>query len=259
MDLNCQSTGERVGRDYKPDANHTPLETDTLNGSRSTRRVAILLWILALPWILALVVIAGVSVFEINADWVNQCPLSYAARDRIRGEWQKEVFVQENLRHEWQREEEEQRHKQEQKHKREEWKWEEEEQKHKREEWKREEEERKHKREEWKREVEEHDREKHERQKMGMFWNQVEAHQCTTSGTREYTAYLANLPIDYPRRVEACKETQLVIHGQSHFPKSCKDQGPGVMMGRWEVNHNEPDCVSFWDWFKNMVRSSLGL
>ncbi|KIK15093.1 hypothetical protein PISMIDRAFT_687505 [Pisolithus microcarpus 441] len=155
MDLNCQSTGERVGRDYKPDANHTPLETDTLNGSRSTRRVAILLWILAL--------------------------------------------------------------------------------------------------------TEEHDREKHERQKMSMFWNQVEAHQCTTSGTREYTAYLANLPIDYRRRVEACKETQLVIHGQSHFPKSCEDQGPGVVMGRWEVNHNEPDCVSFWDWFKNMVRSSLGL
>ncbi|KAI6135287.1 hypothetical protein EDD17DRAFT_1761332 [Pisolithus thermaeus] len=176
-------------------------------------------WIKILAATLVALIVVLPILFETNAHLINQCPLSPKARDQIRGEWQKEVFVQENLRHEWQREEEE----------------------------------RKYKREEWKREAEEHDREKRERQRMGMFWDQVEAQRCTTYGTREYTAYLANLPIDYPHWIEACKETMLEVHGKSYFPKRCEDLGPGVVMGRWEVNLNEPGCASFWDWLKNKM------
>ncbi|KAI5984625.1 hypothetical protein EDD15DRAFT_2307670 [Pisolithus albus] len=172
-------------------------------------------------WILVAALILGLPLFfETTAHMANQCPLSYEARDRMGAEWQKEAQVQESLRREWQREEEEHWHKREQ------WKW----------------------------EVEEHERlererreqEKRERQKMDMFWE------------RGYTAYLANLPIDYPNRIEACKETQLEIHGGSYFPKHREDLGAGIVMGRWEFNHNEPDCVPFWNWFKDKGCTSEG-
>ncbi|KIM53358.1 hypothetical protein SCLCIDRAFT_449983 [Scleroderma citrinum Foug A] len=85
---------------------------------------------------------------------------------------------------------------------------------------------------EWKREWDQHERlererrqrEKQERQKMNMFWGQVEAHHCTTYATREYTALLKNLPVDYPYHVEACKETSPEIHGASYLPKDCEDR-----------------------------------
>ncbi|KAF9222789.1 hypothetical protein BS17DRAFT_707398 [Gyrodon lividus] len=109
-------------------------------------------------------------------------------------------------------------------------------------------------RKEWDHEVEEHDRllkdrrrrEEEERQKLNMFWGHVESHQCTTYGTKEYTALLMNLPATWEHRVEACKVTPLEVHGISYLPKSCEDKGPGVVTGRWEINHNEPDCASYW-------------
>ncbi|KAG6336734.1 hypothetical protein ID866_2339 [Astraeus odoratus] len=118
---------------------------------------------------------------------------------------------------------------------------------------------------EWRREVEEHDRrekerrehEKQERQKMNMWWGQVEAHHCTTYATREYTAILKNLPADYPFRVEACKETPLEVHGVSYLPMTCEDKGPGLVIGRWEVNQNEPDCMTFWNWYKDKGCTSV--
>ncbi|KAF9222800.1 hypothetical protein BS17DRAFT_782594 [Gyrodon lividus] len=111
----------------------------------------------------------------------------------------------------------------------------------------------------WQREIDEHDRlaedrrkrEEEERQKLNMFWGHVEAHQCTTYGTKEYTALLMNLPATWEHRVEACKATPLEVHGISYLPKSCEDKGPGIVMGRWEVNQNEPDCASFWLWYKD--------
>ncbi|KAL4077956.1 hypothetical protein J3A83DRAFT_4186212 [Scleroderma citrinum] len=119
---------------------------------------------------------------------------------------------------------------------------------------------------EWKREWDEHDRrererrqrDKQERQKMDMFWGQVEAHHCTTYATREYTALLKNLPTDYRYRVEACRETPLEIHGVSYLPKDCEDKGPGVVIGRWEVNQNEAACVTFWNWYKDKGCTSEG-
>lgn len=170
---------------------------------------------------------------DMRQEWKKEIEnhLKHQAEERRRWEIEEENHWQgmEQLRLEWQREEEEQRHKMDRQ------------------------------REEWHREMEEHDRlererrdqEKHERQKMGMFWDQVEAHHCTTYATREYSAVLANLPVDYPHRVEACKEIPLEVHGMSYLPKHCEDQGSGVVIGRWEINHNEPDCVPFWNWFKD--------
>ncbi|KIJ04906.1 hypothetical protein PAXINDRAFT_21809 [Paxillus involutus ATCC 200175] len=111
----------------------------------------------------------------------------------------------------------------------------------------------------WQREIDEHDRlveerrrrEEEERQKLNMFWGQVESHQCTTYATREYTALLMNLPTTWEHRVEACKATALEIHGVSYLPKTCEDKGPGVVLGRWEINQNEPDCATFWNWYKD--------
>ncbi|KAI6030184.1 hypothetical protein EDC04DRAFT_2712405 [Pisolithus marmoratus] len=185
--------------------------------------------------------------------------------ERIKQRRQQEEEYEENMRQEWKRELEKYLKQQaEERHK-----WEIEEENHWREveqqrlEWQREEEAQKHKmdrqREEWKQEGKEHDRsererrkqEKRERQKMNMFWDRVEARHCTTYATREYTALLRNLPADYPYRVEACKEIPLDVHGVSYLPKSCEDQGPNAVIGRWEINNNEPDCVTFWAWFKD--------
>ncbi|KAF8548262.1 hypothetical protein OG21DRAFT_1489525 [Imleria badia] len=107
---------------------------------------------------------------------------------------------------------------------------------------------RSHERQEWEREVEERGRrEEEERQKLHMYWGHVEAHTCNTYATREYTAQLMNLPTAWKNRVEACKATSLEVHGISHLPTTCEDRGPGVVIGRWEINQQEPDCTTFWD------------
>ncbi|KAH0826282.1 hypothetical protein J3R83DRAFT_5755 [Lanmaoa asiatica] len=75
------------------------------------------------------------------------------------------------------------------------------------------------------REMKEHARlEEEERMRLNLFWGRVEAHQCKTYGTREYTAVLMNLPMGWGRRVEACKATPLEIHGVTQMPKSCEDR-----------------------------------
>jgi hypothetical protein len=111
----------------------------------------------------------------------------------------------------------------------------------------------------WQREIDEHDRiaeehrkhEEEERQKLNMFWGNVSAQTCTSYGTREYMALLMNLPAAWENRVEACKATPLEVHGVSHLPKSCEDKGRGIVMGRWEINLNEPDCATFWTSYKD--------
>ncbi|KIJ60253.1 hypothetical protein HYDPIDRAFT_117539 [Hydnomerulius pinastri MD-312] len=55
-----------------------------------------------------------------------------------------------------------------------------------------------------------------------------------------------NLPSNWTHRVEACKATPLVVHGVSYFPSTCEDKGPGVVIGRWEIDQNEPDCATYW-------------
>ncbi|KAF8551519.1 hypothetical protein OG21DRAFT_1486899 [Imleria badia] len=116
-------------------------------------------------------------------------------------------------------------------------------------------------REEWERERqrrrqegEERDRrEAEERQKLHIYWGHVEALPCTTYATREYTARLMNLPTTWENRVDACKATLLKIHRLSHLPTTCEDRGPGVVIGRWEINQREPDCTTFWDSYNDKV------
>ena len=66
-------------------------------------------------------------------------------------------------------------------------------------------------------------REEDERVGLNLAWERVEAHQCTTYATREYTAQLTNLPAYYEYRLDACRMTPLEIHGVSYTPKRCEE------------------------------------
>jgi len=121
-------------------------------------------------------------------------------------------------------------------------------------------------REEWERERITHDREKMEREereederrKLNMVWVGVKPHGCSTYATREYTARLANVPSHYNNRVEACKATPLVVHGQPYLPRTCQDNGRNGIIGTWNVNQSQPDCVTFWSDYKDKGCTSVG-
>jgi hypothetical protein len=211
------------------------------------------------------------------------CPPDPATRDAIRLDWEAEKTQHDILQHEWEHKSRGQAEREEQ------WKHaterhegevaqrireEHERQAKVRQEWtreieqhlreieemrSREREERERGRERWRREVEERDRrEEEERQKLHMFWGYVESHTCTTYATREYTAQLINLPTAWNHRLDACKATPLEIHGISYLPKTCEDKGPGVVIGRWEINQQEPDCATFWDPYHDKGCTSPG-
>ncbi|KIJ14808.1 hypothetical protein PAXINDRAFT_169494 [Paxillus involutus ATCC 200175] len=97
-----------------------------------------------------------------------------------------------------------------------------------------------------------------ERYRLNMVWVDVEPHGCISYSTREYTARLANVPSDYNRRVEACKATPLVVHGQSYLPHTCEDNGPDSVIATWHVNQSQPDCVTFWTDYKDKGCTSVG-
>jgi len=96
-----------------------------------------------------------------------------------------------------------------------------------------------------------------ERRRLNMVWVDVEAHSCTSYDTRKYTARLANIPSNYNRRVEACNATPLVIQGQSYLPRTCENNVSGTI-GTWNVNQNQPDCVTFWTDYKDKGCTSMG-
>ncbi|KIJ59646.1 hypothetical protein HYDPIDRAFT_32981 [Hydnomerulius pinastri MD-312] len=121
---------------------------------------------------------------KVRAEWERELQVHLRQQERLREEWQEEIKSQEAQRKRW--------------------KWEEE----------------NHDR----LEEDRRKREEEERQKLNMFWGRVEAHQCTTYATREYSAVLMNLPSNWAHRVEACKATPLVVHGVSYLPRSCEDK-----------------------------------
>ncbi|KAJ8585879.1 hypothetical protein M405DRAFT_772395 [Rhizopogon salebrosus TDB-379] len=104
---------------------------------------------------------------------------------------------------------------------------------------------RQHQEEQRKREEEE------ERLRLNMFWTDLESHTCKTYGTREYTARLLNVPGGYNRRVEACMATPIQVHGVEYKTKWCEDYGPNNVIGHWDVDQHEPDCASYWNWYKD--------
>jgi len=211
------------------------------------------------------------------------CPLDPDTRDSIRLGWEEQTSQHAVLQREWERKSQEQAEKEER------WKHATEQheaevaqrirEEHEREEraqqeWtrkierqvrefeemlSREREERARERENWEREVEERERrEEEERQKLHMFWGHVEAHKCTTYATREFTAQLMNLPTTWKRRLDACRATSLEIRGTSYFPQTCEDKGPGVVIGRWEINQQEPECTTSWESYNDKGCTSPG-
>ncbi|KAG2069561.1 hypothetical protein BDR04DRAFT_1101442 [Suillus decipiens] len=186
--------------------------------------------------ITSLIVIIMVIIFSVRT--CND-PLDPEVRDRIRKEWDIELgqHQQEVL-------------KRDEAHKR----------------WHLEDIERNRLREQWRTEMENHKRDMEERQKqeeeerlrLNMFWTDLESHTCTTYGTREYTARLVNVPSYYNRRVEACMATSVKIHGVEYKPKWCEDHGPDNVIGHWEVDQHEPDCASYWIWYKDFGCMSPG-
>ncbi|KAG1846106.1 hypothetical protein DFJ58DRAFT_705948 [Suillus subalutaceus] len=189
-------------------------------------------------------------------------------RDRIRKDWynelrqhQKEVLERIDTQKRWLQEDNDRTHLREQ--------WGTEVEKHDREmeeRLKRDEDLKNRTREQWKKEEDGHqhevgERRKHEeeeRLRLNMFWTDPTSHTCTTYATREYTARLVNVPSYYNRRVEACMATPIEIHGIEYTPKWCEDQGPNNVTGHWEVDQREPDCASYWTWYKDFGCISPG-
>ncbi|KAG6327428.1 hypothetical protein ID866_11661 [Astraeus odoratus] len=112
---------------------------------------------------------------------------------------------------------------------------------------------------EWKRERLQHEKELRERKqreidermRLNLSWANVEAYHCKTYATREYSAHLINLPTDYKYYLDACRETPLVIHGESYKPTRCEKHNQSVI-GYWVVNQNEPECAATsWNLYKD--------
>ncbi|KAN0094861.1 hypothetical protein V8E55_003148 [Tylopilus felleus] len=241
---------------YQPPSETAPLLQGETRRKRAYSLGQIGTWLLALCFLL--------TIYPISMHIVK-CPPDPATRDATRRDWEIEKAHHDNLEGEWELKREEQSEKEED--------WRREAEQHERE-WNRETErhirefedlvarERKQReleRERWRREVEERDkREEEERQRRHMFWDRVEAHACTTYATREYTAQLMNLPRTWEHRLDACKATPLEIHGNSYLPTTCEDRGPGAVTGRWVINHNEPDCTTFWDSYDDKGCTSRG-
>ncbi|KAG2356075.1 hypothetical protein BDR07DRAFT_1613300 [Suillus spraguei] len=204
----------------------------------------------------------GTEVEQHNRDMEERRKSDEQKRILLREEWGKEV-------EEHEREVEERRKRDEQERIFLHEKWNREAEEHRREvegRQKREEQERNVLREEWGKEVEEHEREvekrrkyeEEERLRLNMFWTDLKSHTCTTYATREYTARLVNVPTYYNRRVEACMATSVKIHGVEYTPKWCEDHGPNKVIGHWEVDQHEPDCASWWIWYKDFGCISPG-
>ncbi|KAG2156887.1 uncharacterized protein EDB93DRAFT_874224 [Suillus bovinus] len=266
-------------------------EADPLIGPRKPYRRYLSFYVYA-PLVLLIVFTSFTIFVSLSED-----PLDPDVRDRIRKDWdielrqhQKEVLeridtkkrwlLEDNdrihLREQWLTEVEEHQRDVEERQRREEQdkillreKWSREVEEHQRdleERQRREERDRILLREKWSREVEEHERkveerrkrEEEERLKLNMFWTDLASHTCTTYATREYTARLVNVPSYYNRRVEACMATPVKIHGLEYMPKWCDDHGPNNVIGHWEVDQHEPDCASYWLWYKDFGCISPG-
>ncbi|KAF9235732.1 hypothetical protein BU15DRAFT_77661 [Melanogaster broomeanus] len=207
--------------------------------SRKEEQKASREWLL--PAMLAIFAILGsFLVFWITFP-LTYCndPLDPDVRDRIRNEWDYEWRQHEALAHI---------------HRQQEERWKKDEIAHERliREWAQE-------RDAHDREIKEREaREEAERLRLNLVWVNEESHSCITYGTREYTARLANVPSGYKRGVEACKKTPLVIHDVSYLPHTCKDNGPGGIVGSWRVNQGQPDCTPFWGDYKDKGCTAVG-
>jgi len=50
------------------------------------------------------------------------------------------------------------------------------------------------------------------------------------------------------------------IHGRDLLPSRCEDQGAcGRVIGHWDVDFNEPGCITWWHWFDDKGCYSSGV
>lgn len=102
----------------------------------------------------------------------------------------------------------------------------------------------------------------------GITWTNLESHSCTTYATREYTAELSGSPFSR-RRMEICIATPVLVHDWPQWPSRCEYVGQrfslvdklltwsnkrsGKVIGHFAISNNEPDCVTYWSGYRDMV------
>ncbi|KAG2071254.1 hypothetical protein BDR04DRAFT_1117854 [Suillus decipiens] len=87
-------------------------------------------------------------------------------------------------------------------------------------------------------------------------WTNLESHSCTTFATREYVAEL-DVSTWNPQWTKICMSTPVVVHGQSHLPFRCESRF-GTVIGHFAIKYNEPDCVTYWDGYKDWGCTARG-
>ncbi|KAL6305830.1 hypothetical protein BKA93DRAFT_730318 [Sparassis latifolia] len=103
-------------------------------------------------------------------------------------------------------------------------------------------------RQQWEREKREDERRRREeeRRRLGLYWDEPQAKNCVSYGTREHTARLRNIPSGY-NWVQACEEMSIEIHKRTiDTPSRCEDAGASGIFGHWQVGFEEPACVPYW-------------
>ncbi|GBE79951.1 hypothetical protein SCP_0211530 [Sparassis crispa] len=103
-------------------------------------------------------------------------------------------------------------------------------------------------RQQWEREKREDERRRREeeRRRLGLYWDEPQAKNCVSYGTREHTARLRNISSGY-NWVQACEEMSIEIHNRTiDTPSRCEDAGASGIFGHWQVDFEEPACVPYW-------------
>jgi hypothetical protein len=87
-------------------------------------------------------------------------------------------------------------------------------------------------------------------------WTNLESHSCTTYATREYVAELTVSPWS-SQKTEICMRTPVVVHHRPHWPSKCEYRS-GTIIGHFAINHDEPDCVTYWSGYNNWGCTAQG-
>ncbi|KAG2049562.1 hypothetical protein BDR06DRAFT_961368 [Suillus hirtellus] len=87
-------------------------------------------------------------------------------------------------------------------------------------------------------------------------WTNIESHSCTTYATKAYVAEL-NASRWSRHRMEICRATPMFVHGRPHWPSRCEDRS-GTVIGHFAINHDEPDCITYWSGYRDMGCSARG-
>ncbi|KAF9004236.1 hypothetical protein BDQ17DRAFT_1354825 [Cyathus striatus] len=91
-----------------------------------------------------------------------------------------------------------------------------------------------------------------ERQKVGMFWDQLSVGKCESYDSRRYSSTLQHIPKTYAGdRITACMETAARVHGREVKPSWCDNLGEEGVRGYWVVDFDEPGCRPRWNRYKD--------